>query len=85
MLFKVLITDTLSGPALVTYTFWPSGLTDTPLGLVPTVTVATTEFISVLITDTFPERLFATYTLLPSGLTDKSNGANPTGMVASIK
>ena len=70
VLVAVLITITVPSFKFATYTLLPSGLTDMPCGLEPTVIVDTTVLLTVLITDTVFETPFTTYTRLPSGLTD---------------
>ena len=55
VLVAVLITETVAALKFVTYTWLPSGLTDTPLGSEPTPIVATTVLVMVLITETVPE------------------------------
>ncbi len=60
VLVAVLITETVSGPALVTYTRVPSGVTATPDGALPTVTVAVRRLVAVLSTETLPEASLAT-------------------------
>jgi len=59
-----LITDTLSEPQFVTYTYPLFELTDTPFGDDPTVMFFTTLFVVPLITDTLlnVQFLTATYT-----------------------
>ena len=47
----VLIIETLSLSAFVSYTLFPSGVTATPYGVIPTGTVAVTVFVVASITD----------------------------------
>jgi hypothetical protein len=46
------IIETVFEPLLITPTFVPSGLTASPTGWVPTLTVAITVLVAVLITET---------------------------------
>ena len=75
------MTDTVSLPALVTYTRAPFGWTATRSGACPTGTVATTAFVAVSITDRVWLLLFATYARVPPGLkaTPCGNWPDPYG------
>src|SRR5580693_6248776 len=82
-----LITDTVPGSPseLATKTSpasGPVGLTATPVGPSPTLTVPTTVLLVVLITDTELLLLLATKTSVPVGLTATPSGTLPTLMVA---
>jgi len=74
----VSITETVPGalwlPEFVTYTFFPSGMTVTPLGWAPTGTFAVMLFVDVLITETRLAIGFVKYTFFPSGVIATSRG-----------
>src|SRR5882672_1879445 len=61
VLLTVSITVTELSPALATYARGAFGLTATPQGIAPTVTVATTVLDAESTTDTVPEPKFETY------------------------
>ncbi len=77
------MTDIVPSKTLETYTRLPSGLTQMPVGPLPTGIVAITVLVVASITDTSSEIQLATYTRVPFGLTLTGCGVSPTGMVAT--
>ena len=69
-------------PWLATYTRVPVAFTATPVGFVPTGTVATTVLDAVSITETVPSQELATYTRVLLGFSATPNGSWPTVTVA---